>query len=126
MHYSHLSKVVIDLTSDVHDEGLEFWQGALGLPMEQFAKYPEFHGAHLHHKEFGVLVQELTEGQSRVHLDIHTDDLDAEVARLQALGATVAQEAGHWKIMRDPAGLLFCVIPVPQGTLNDANAARWD
>jgi hypothetical protein len=28
--------------------------------------------------------------------------------------------------MRDPAGLLFCVIPQPSGSLNDDNAHRWD
>jgi hypothetical protein len=27
--------------------------------------------------------------------------------------------------MKDPAGLLFCVIPEPPGTLNDDNAQLW-
>jgi len=28
--------------------------------------------------------------------------------------------------LRDPAGLLFCLIPERPGTLNDSNAQRWD
>jgi hypothetical protein len=31
-----------------------------------------------------------------------------------------------WWVLRDPAGLLFCVIPEPAGSLNDSNARRWD
>ena len=61
----------------------------------------------------------------RVHLDIHTDDLAAEVARLEELGAERVQQVHSWWILRDPAGLLFCVIPEPAGSLNDSNAQRW-
>jgi hypothetical protein len=31
-----------------------------------------------------------------------------------------------WWILRDPAGLLFCVVPEPVGSLNDSKAQRWD
>jgi hypothetical protein len=31
-----------------------------------------------------------------------------------------------WWVLRDPAGLLFCVIPEPAGSLNGSNAQRWD
>lgn len=60
-----------------------------------------------------------------MHLDIHTDNLDAEVERLERLGAQRVQRAHSWWVMRDPAGLLFCVIPDPGGTLNASNAHRW-
>jgi hypothetical protein len=30
-----------------------------------------------------------------------------------------------WQVMRDPAGLLFCVLPNPPGTLHEGNAHRW-
>jgi hypothetical protein len=60
-----------------------------------------------------------------VHLDIHTDNLTAEVARLEALGAERVQQVHSWQVMRDPAGLLFCVIPEPAGSLNQSNAQRW-
>ena len=61
-----------------------------------------------------------------MHLDIHTDDLDAEIARLEALGAERVAFVHAWWIMRDPAGLLFCVVPEPEDSLNDGNAQRWD
>jgi hypothetical protein len=61
-----------------------------------------------------------------VHLDIHTDDLDAEVDRLERLGAQRVQRGHSWWVMRDPAGLLFCVVPDERGTLDDDNAHRWE
>jgi hypothetical protein len=60
-----------------------------------------------------------------VHLDIHTDNLDAEVERLESLGAQRVRQAAAWWVMRDPAGLPFCVITAPEGTLSEANAQRW-
>jgi Glyoxalase-like domain len=73
-----------------------------------------------------LLMQRLESGAPRVHLDIHTDDLDAEVARLQRLGAKRVQKVQTWWVMRDPAGLLFCVLPMSPGSLNDENAQRWE
>jgi hypothetical protein len=82
-------------------------------------------GAALHGQDFWLLTQRLGEGTARVHLDIHTDDLDAEVARLEHLGARRVQRVDSWQVMRDPAGLLFCVLPGPPGTLHEGNAHRW-
>jgi hypothetical protein len=76
--------------------------------------------------EFAMLVQQLGDGASRVHLDIHTSDLEAEVTRLERLGATRIRQAHTWWIMEDPAGLRFCVIPDQPGHLNETNAQRWD
>jgi hypothetical protein len=50
-----------------------------------------------------------------VHLDIHTDDLVAEMKRLEGLGARVVDDSfadhpGQWVIMADPAGKEFCVV----------------
>jgi predicted enzyme related to lactoylglutathione lyase len=125
-HYSRLSTIVIDVPEADHDQALGFWQGATGQPLERMARYPEYHGATLPGRDLGLLVQRLQEGQSRVHLDFHTDDVDAEVARLERLGATRVRKVHRWWIMRDPAGLPFCVVPEPSGSLNDGNAQRWD
>jgi hypothetical protein len=35
------------------------------------------------------------------------------------------QRVRSWQVMRDPAGLLFCVLPDPPGTLHEGNAHRW-
>ena len=32
---------------------------------------------------------------------------------------------GYWQLL-DPAGLVFCVVPDPPGTLTEDNAQRWD
>ena len=125
-HYSRLSKIVIDVPEDVHEPELAFWQGALGLALTQYGQFPEYHGADLHGHDLGLLVQLLGGGLPRMHVDIHTDDLAAEVARLEALGAKRQFKAhASWWVMSDPAGLLFCVVPDEPGTLNDQNAQRW-
>lgn len=124
-HYSRLCRAVIDVPGDVHDEELAFWQGAIGETLGAAQRYPEYHGALLPGQEFGLLVQRLQDGPPRLHLDIHTDDLDAEVERLERLGATRIRRVERWWIMRDPAGLLFCVVPDGHAT-NESNAHRWD
>jgi hypothetical protein len=125
-HYSGLSKVVIDVPPAEHDRELAFWSAAAGQQLAQGHRYPEYHGAIIHGQEFGLLVQRLGDGLGRVHLDIHTDDLAAEVARLEELGAERVQLVHSWWILRDPAGMLFCVVEEAAGSLNDGNAQRWD
>ncbi len=66
-------------------------------------------------EDFRVVVQDVGSGQAGVHLDIRTDDLDAEIARLLRLGATMVAASfrdhpGQWVIMADPAGKEFCVV----------------
>jgi predicted enzyme related to lactoylglutathione lyase len=118
--------IVIDVPPDQHDGELAFWQAALGTPLTRQQRHPEYHAAALHGQAFGLLVQRLDSGQPRVHVDIHTDDLDAEVARLEALGAERVSQVDFWCVLRDPAGLLFCVVPESSGSLDDSNAQRWD
>ncbi len=126
VHYSKLLKIVIDVPPAEHDRELAFWSAATGQPLAQFDRHPEYHGAALHGQDLWLLIQRLDEGQGRVHIDIHTDDPAAEMARLEQLGAELVQQAHSWWVMRDPAGLLFCIIPESPGTLNDSNAQRWD
>lgn len=121
-HYSRLSKIVVDAPEETHDAEVAFWRGAANLPLKQYRKFPEYHGAEMS-AGYGMLVQRIGEGEARVHLDIHASDLAAEVARLKDLGATLVRDDGPWAIMRDPAGLVFCVVPDPD--LNDENATLW-
>jgi predicted enzyme related to lactoylglutathione lyase len=126
-HYSRLTKIVIDVPAADHDRELAFWGAAVGQTLTQSERHPEYHGARLYGEPLGLLTQRLDGDEpARVHLDIHTDDLDAELARLEALGAERVQYVHDWWIMRDPAGLLFCVIPSPPGSMDDTNAHRWD
>lgn len=52
--------------------------------------------------------------KNRIHLDLRPDDRDAEVARLEALGATRAQVGQRgdesWVVLADPEGNEFCVL----------------
>ena len=125
-HHSRLSKIVIDVPAAEHDRELAFWQAASGQPLTRFDRHPEYHGAALPGPEFWLLIQRLDDGAARVHLDIHTDDLAAEVTRLERLGAQRVRQEHSWQVMRDPAGLLFCVIPEPAGSFTEENSQRWD
>jgi hypothetical protein len=125
-HYSRLCMVVIDVPEPNHDRELDFWRAATGQDLRQIAEHPEYHVGRLHSQEYWLLVQRIGEGPARIHVDFHTDDLDAEVARLERLGAEQVDHSQDWWVMRDPAGLLFCVVPDPPGTLTDDNAQRWD
>jgi len=125
-HYSRLAKIVIDVPGADHDRELAFWSGATGQQLIRFDRHPEYHGAELPGHDLGLLVQRLGDGPGRLHLDIHTDNPAAELARLERLGAELVAHVHAWWIMRDPAGLPFCVIPEPPGALNDSNAQRWD
>jgi hypothetical protein len=61
---------------------------------------------------------------SRVHLDIETDDIDAEVARLEELGARRVQRTKSWWVMAAPTGQRFCVVARSAADF-DAVANRW-
>ena len=122
-HRSRLYVAVIDVPADDHADEAAFWGGATGRPLRELDQ-PEFHGARLTDHS-ALIVQRLGDGDARIHLDIHTDDLDAEVARLEGLGAAVARRHEEWVVMTDPAGLEFCVVADPPGALTDDNSNVW-
>ena len=114
MHRNLLSTFVIDAPSDVRDQTVAFWSGALGATPTA-TRLAEYHILEDAAPPNRIVVQDVGTGSAGVHFDIHTDDLDAEVERLLALGATVfdrtwADHPGRWVIMRDPAGTEFCVV----------------
>jgi len=60
------------------------------------------------------LVPESKTVKNRVHLDLRCEDLEAEVARLVALGARVLSTTGpseRWIVLADPEGNEFCLSP---------------
>ena len=65
------------------------------------------------------------EHESRAHTDIETDDIPAEVRRLEKLGATVVNRLERWVVMQAPTGQRFCVVQVQRPGF-PKNANRWD
>ena len=111
MHRSRLHVVVIDSPPDVAEAEVAFWGAALGhdpvreegTPFTVVA--PLGQGTELAH-------QRLATGAARIHLDVETDDPEAEAERLEALGAVRVGGHDGCVHLRDPAGLVFCVVPV--------------
>jgi hypothetical protein len=113
-HRSRLAQLCIDVPPDGYETELNFWTETTGWQQEA-SRRPEF--------EFlrppggcavQLLVQCLAEtspqATTRAHIDLGTDDVAAEVKRLEALGSMQAAQVGSWRVMSDPAtGLPFCV-----------------
>jgi len=126
MHHSRLCAVLIDCkTSDV-DDAAGFWANALGRPVD-----PGHPGSRGNYRMLETPPDELivqiqgVDHESRVHIDIETDDILAEVARLEKLGAKVANRLARWVVMQAPTGQRFCVVRV-QRPGSPKNANRWD
>lgn len=112
MHRVLLREVVIDVPSHLLVPTRDFWAAALDGTPHTDETYPEFHALDRAASTALVGVQDIGMSTPRVHVDIESDDVDAEVARLVGLGATEVARHGTWVVLRDPAGLLFCVVRV--------------
>ena len=125
MHHSRLCAVLIDCKTDDVDAAALFWAEALGRPLDP--DHPGTRGDYrmLETPPDEPIVQiQRVEHESRVHLDIETDDIAAEVARLEALGARVARRLERWVVMEAPTGQRFCVVRVQRPGF-PKNANRW-
>lgn len=127
MHRSRLCALVIDSPAEDLDAGATFWARALGksvVPPEADAgAYREIATGE---DEIMVLVQKV-DHPGRVHLDIETDDLEAEVKRLEALGARRVEFVKRWWVMEAPTGNRFCVVNPQRGPLeNRPNTNTWN
>jgi Glyoxalase-like domain len=126
MHHSRLCAVLIDCrTSDVAGAA-SFWGEALGRPVDP--GHPGSRGNYLMLEtppdEPLVQIQRV-EHESQVHIDIETDDIAAEVARLTVLGAKVVDRLERWVVMEAPTGQRFCVVSVQRPGF-PKNANRWE
>ena len=91
-HRSRLAGFIIDCQTDDLDAATRFWSRALGLPIgelspEESATYAKLDDAP---GDLHIEVQKVTH-PSRVHMDIETDDIEAEIARLEKLGAQLQE-----------------------------------
>lgn len=112
MHHSRLSTIVIDCEVDDLTPAVQFWSRALGKPIASVDQDGDGRYAELETEDDEpIILLQRVEHESRVHLDIETDDIEAEVARLEALGATrVAFCHERWWVLQAPTGHRFCVV----------------
>jgi predicted enzyme related to lactoylglutathione lyase len=125
MHKSRLAGFIIDCQTQDLDASARFWGAALGMPSEPAAQAGEAQYRRLATApdELHVEVQQV-EHPSRVHLDIEADDIEAEVRRLEALGARRVGAVSTWVVMEAPTGHRFCVVRVQRSDFA-AHANTW-
>jgi hypothetical protein len=113
MHRSRINGLLIDCKTDDIDAAAQFWAGALGraVDMNHKGSRGNYRMLETPPDEFSVQIQKV-DHESRVHIDIETDDIPAEVVRLEKLGATVDQRKERWVVMRAPSGQRFCIVRV--------------
>jgi hypothetical protein len=126
MHRSRLSTLLIDTTTDQAGAASAFWAAALGVPARPVPDEPEF--TDLPGAVPGlVLAVQAVDDEPRYHVDIETDDVAAETARLVALGAVELRQWLECHILRAPGGHLLCVIPRHSDAETfERNAHVWD
>ncbi|MBK9035688.1 MAG: VOC family protein [Myxococcales bacterium] len=121
MHKSRLCAIGIDCQDADLTTAAAFWSAALGRAVAEvegnYAALEDRAG------QPSVFVQRVAH-PSRTHLDIESDDVEAEVARLEALGATRVAQIQTWWVMEAPTGHRFCVVRLQRGPLGD-DARTW-
>ncbi len=125
MHRSKLAGFIIDCQTGDLGGAADFWSQALGmekkaLPAEEGQKYVRLLDPQ---ERLHIEVQRVSH-PSRVHLDIETDDIEAEVRRLTALGAKVVERVQTWCVMAAPTGQRFCVVRAASRDFN-CSANDW-
>jgi predicted enzyme related to lactoylglutathione lyase len=126
MHRSRIGGLIIDCQTGDLESAVNFWGAALGLQRRaskkpEDANYVVFETAP---NELDIEVQKV-DHPSRVHIDIETDDIEAEARRLENLGARRVAKVRSWWVMQAPSGQRFCVVSVQRsGFASEANV--WE
>jgi hypothetical protein len=120
-HRSRVCAILVDTAAQSHEGVSRFWSAALGRELKYSAeeRYASLKGDHL-----DCFVQRVEPGHEGMHFDIETDNVEAEVARLEKLGAKRVKFVKRWWVMQDPAGHRFCVVPV-QSSHWPEGAVEW-
>ena len=110
MHRSKFAGLIIDCKTDNLESAADFWSAALGYPRDGKSQDDLYVGLDTPENEPYFEVQRV-DHPSRVHLDIEADDIEAEVNRLEALGARRIGNVKRWCVMEAPSGQRFCIVP---------------
>lgn len=111
MHKSRVAGFIIDCKTDDLERAANFWSAVLGIPLKPAAEQqsPIYRQLATDPNDVHIEVQQVSH-DSRVHLDIETDDIEAEANRLEALGAKRVQPVSTWLVMEAPTGQRFCLV----------------
>ncbi|HEY1488605.1 MAG TPA: VOC family protein [Micromonosporaceae bacterium] len=122
MHHSRIDGIFIDHPADSFGPAVAFWSAATGRTA---ASHDPYRPLGIFGGDTVIEVQRLDDATPpRVHLDVATDDINAEVDRLERHGAVRSAQIGDYWQMRDPGGLAFCVIG-PHTDDFAETAVRW-
>jgi predicted enzyme related to lactoylglutathione lyase len=125
MHQSRLAGFIIDCKTDDLESAANFWGAALGHPLKAASAEPSPIYRQMETGPDGLHIEvQQVQHDSRVHLDIETDDIEAEVKRLEALGAKRVKHINTWWVMEAPTGQRFCVVRVQRSDFAQ-NANTW-
>jgi hypothetical protein len=124
MHRSRLSTFVLDCKVEDIDAAARFWSAALGRAIQPLGEDSGDYRELASSPDEAILLLQKVDHPSRIHLDIESDDLEAEVKRLEALGAKRIGFVKRWWVMEAPTGQRFCVINPQRGPLA-GKANEW-
>ncbi len=125
MHRSQLAGFIIDCDGEDVDAAAHFWGRALGYEALPLTDPEEKKYRRLDTGPYGLHIEvQRVDHPSRVHIDIETDDIEAEIQRLEELGAQRLERVRTWCVMEAPTGQRFCVVR-PQRENFDATANEW-
>ena len=125
-HRSRLAGFIIDCNVEDLDAAADFWSRALGCSVadrdagDGTAEYQMLGDTP---GDLHIEVQKVAH-PSRVHLDIESDDINAEADRLETLGAKKIAFVKRWWVMEAPTGQRFCVVRM-QHPERGAPAKEW-
>ena len=118
MHKSRLCGFIIDCQGEDLQSAAAFWSGALGFDAVPSDDPADKNYMLLQTGEDDPHVEvQRVDHPSGVHLDIETDDVEAEVGRLEGLGARRVRSVRDWWVMESPSGHRFCVVPAQASDL---------
>ena len=124
MHKSRLAGFIIDCRTEDLDAAARFWSAALGPAVRPAATQDALYRVLDTAPDQPYLEVQQVQHESRVHLDIEADDIEAEVRRLEKLGARRIGAVKTWFVMAAPSGQRFCVVR-PQRPDFAAKANTW-
>ena len=125
MHKSRLAGFIIDCQTDDLDAAGRFWSQALGYGLKESAAVEDARYKLLDTPPDNLHIEvQKVDHASRVHLDIEADDIEAEVKRLEKLGAKRVGAVHTWVVMEAPTGQRFCVVRAQRSDF-EANANTW-